>query len=179
MMPTHRDHIVTTRTRRRGCQMSLLQGGLVSSSGRLSDLISVLSWQSAGLSSFLLSSQRWWAGANNSASPQCFLSLSIVKVHLDVESVKKAAKLCPPINLNENQCCTFCVGVCVPVCGETTPGEIERQLLATLLTLKFHFTYTSRIHKHMFAVHIANTWHRYNTRGVLTLKFYSAATSPA
>ena len=37
----------------------------------------------------------------------------------------------------------LCGCACVPVCEETTPGEIERQLLATLLTLKFHFTYTS------------------------------------
>ena len=72
-LPTQRDHIVTTM-KRRGYRMSLRQGGLVAGCGRLSDLISVLSWQSAALSSFLLSSQR----STGAQTPHSFLSLSIV-----------------------------------------------------------------------------------------------------
>lgn len=85
----------------------------------------------------------------------CFLFLSIVGMNLNVEltNYSPTGNVILLMWVVVFPMC-FCVGD-VPVCGDDT-WRILRQLLATLLTLKFHFTYTSRVqtHVHMFAVHI-------------------------
>ena len=160
--------------------MSLRQGGLVAGCGRLSDLISVLSGQSAALSSFLLSSQR----STGAQTPHSFLSLSIVQLDLKL----------PNYSPNGNQCCTFCmhgVAVCfyvgggvpvcglpvcctfyvcgVPVCGDDTwrdPETAAGDAVDTKVPLYIHI----QTHVHMFAVHIiyTNVLPRYNTGSVDT-----------
>ena len=102
--------------------MSLRQGGLVANCDSLSDLISLLSRQSACLQDYLHSychhnGSGGGVEGNNSLTQNDFPSLSIVKVKMLNQSNNLST------NLIENQCSTFCVGV--PECGDDTWRDPE------------------------------------------------------